>query len=170
MSTLSIVPTIEVGPDRLHGRTAFAARALVLFSYCRSVTVDRRRRQVQVTTRWFWLWERSRHIPFERVARIVYRAQGVPALAPSRYLAPLSSDVCDSAFFLISLAIKERIDDKRASDEIALFSVWEQQPRESNWIDRLAGIEASPYRVGDECSGAIIRTLREYLGVPVASH
>jgi len=169
MDGLRVTPNIEVEPDRVHGCTPWVAQLLVLFAYCRYVTVDRLRRQV-VATRWFWLWQQERTIPFDRVVRIIYRAQGLRGISPPRSLAVLSSDPYDSAFFLISLAIKQAADDKRASDEITLFTVWEQQPRTSGWIDRLAGIRSNPWRVGDESSGAIVDILREYLGVPVASH
>jgi hypothetical protein len=167
---LRIAPNIEVESDRIHGCTPVLAQLLLLFSCSRSVTVDRRRRHVRVANRWLWFWERVQTIPFDRVARIVYRAQGVPSLSPYRYLSPLSSDLCDSAFFLISIAVKDAAEDKRAHEEIILFTVWEQQPRESGWIDKLAGIRVDPRRIGDETSGAIIGILHEYLGVPVASH
>lgn len=170
MDALRVAPTIEVESDRVRGCTPWAAQLLVLFAYCRSVTIDRRSRQVRVITRWFWFWKSGRYIPFERVCRIIYRAQGLPSLSLVRYLSIRDSDVCDSAFFLISLAIKENIDDRRASDELTLFSVWEQQPRETDWIDILAGIRRDPRRIGDESSGAIVAVLKEYLSVPIASH
>lgn len=143
----------------------------MLFAYCRTVTVDRRRQQVLVSTRWFWFWSRDRTIPFDRVGRIIYWAQELPSLSPWRYLFVLgqSSDIHDSAFFLISLAIKDAPEDRRAHEEITLFSVWEQLPRERDWLDQLAGVRDTR-RVGDETSGAIVALLREYLGVPVASH
>lgn len=168
MDLLRVAPNIEVKPDHIHGCTAWAAQLLVLFAYCRCVTVDRQRQEVLVTTRWFWFWQSSRSIPFERVSRIIYRAQGLPSLSPARFLT--SSDLCDSAFFLISIAVKDAAQDRLAHDELTLFTVWEQQPRERDWIDGLAGVRSSPDRLGDECAGAIVDLLREYLGVPIASH
>ena len=170
MSFLRVAPQIDISADQIHGSTALAARLLVLFAYCRYVTIDRRRQVVKVTTRWFWIWTVERVIPFARIGRIIYRAQGVPSLSLSRYLLGPSTDFCDSAFFLISIAIKATADDRHAREELALFSIWEQQPRELRWIDRLAGTRINPARVGDETSGAIVDTLKEYLGVPVASH
>jgi len=170
MDTLRVVPTIEVESDRVRGCTPWVAQLMVLFAYRRHVTVDRRSRQVRVITRWFWFWEHGRYIPFERVCRIIYRAQGMPALSPARYLSMRGGDLCDSAFFHISLAIKDNVDDRRPSDELVLFSVWEQQPRADDWIDRLAGIRHDPRRIGDESSGAIVALLKEYLGVPIGTH
>ena len=172
MNVLRVAPKIDVDSHRVHGRTPWQARLLVLFLYCRTVTVDRQRRQVLVTTQWLWFWRSDRIIPFDRVARIIYRAQELPSFSPIRYLGLLgaNSDFTDSAVFLISLAIKDAAEDKRAHEELTLFSVWEQLPRERNWVDKLAGIHANAYRVGDETSGAIVALLHEYLGVPVASH
>jgi hypothetical protein len=173
MDPLRIAPNIEVQGDRVSGCTPWLAQLLVLFFYCRSVTVDRRRQRVLVTTRWFWILNYSQIIPFDRVARIVYRAQGMPSLSPYRYLRYLSlpnTDVCDSAFFLISIAIKDAAEDRRAHRELILFTVWEQQPRPRDWIDKLAGIRTDNTRIGDETSGTIVDILHEYLGVPIASH
>ena len=171
MALLRIAPSIEVGSDHIHGCTPWAAQLLVLFSYSRCVTIDRRRQQVVVTTRWFWLWRSERTIPFDRVSRIIYRAQALPSLSPLRYLSLLrDSDTSDSAFFLIAIAIKAAAEDRRSTDELTLFSVWEQQPREDNWVDKLAGIQQNSRSIGDECSGAIVDLLKEYLGVPIASH
>ena len=168
MDFLRVAPKIEVNSDQVHGCTAALARLLVLFAYVRCVTVDRHRQQIKVTTWWFWLWKVERVIPFERVGRIIYRAQGLPSLSPARYLR--TTDVCDSAFFLISIAIKASADDRHPREELTLFSVWEQQPRRLDWIDRFAGVRTNHTRVGDETAGAIVDVLREYLGVPIASH
>ena len=170
MAFLSVAPSIEVKADRVSGCTAWPARLLVLFAYCRWVTIDRGKQEVHVTTRWFWLWKSERIIPFDRVSRIIYRAQGLPSLSPMRYLSLQASDLSDSAFFLISIAIKAAADDRRAREELTLFSVWEQQPRESDWMDKLAGVRNDDRRIGDETSGAIVEVLRAYIGVPVASH
>jgi hypothetical protein len=167
MALLHIAPRIEVTADRVWGSTAWVAQLLVLFSYKRSVLVDRRRQDVRITTRWFWFWNTERRVPFACVGRLIYRAQGLPSLSFTRYL---SSDMWTSAFFLIAIAIKESPEDKRAHEEITLFSVWEQQPRELDWLDRLAGVRPDPPRIGDESAGAIVDVLREYLRVPIMSH
>jgi hypothetical protein len=169
MDSLRIAPNIEVQGDRVSGCTPWLAQLLVLFFYKRSVVVDRRRQRVMVTTRWFWILHFPQIIPFNRIARIVYRAQGLPSLSPYRYLSLRNTDVCDSAFFLISIAIKDAAEDRRARRELTLFSVWEQQPRDADWIDKLAGIRMNT-RIGDETPGAIVDILHDYLGVPVASH
>lgn len=170
MSFLRVAPKIDVRADQIQGCTAWAARLLVLFAYCRYVTIDRGRQVIKVTTQWFWLWKVERLIPFDQVGRIIYRAQGVPSLSPRRYIFGQGTDVCDSAFFLISIAVKATADERHAREELALFSVWEQQPREPDWIDKLAGVRTNDRRIGDETSGAIVNVLKEYLGVPVASH
>jgi hypothetical protein len=48
--------------------------------------------------------------------------------------------------------------------------VWEQQPREPDLLDKLAGLRQDPYRIGDESSRAIAEILHEYIGVPISSH
>lgn len=170
MGLLRVAPKIEIGLDQVRGATPWLARLVVLFAYNRSVVIDRRRQLVLVATCWFWFWESTRTIPFERVGRIIYRAQGLPSLAPMRYLSVRNWDLYDSAFFLIAIAIKSTPEDKYARDELTLFSVWEQQPRELDWLDRLTGVRNDSYSIGDESAGAIVDILREYLRVPIASH
>ena len=172
MGLLHIAPKIDLNSDQIQGSTPLAAQFLTLFAYCRTVTVDRAKQQVVVTTRWFWYWSVRRTIPFDRVGRIIYRAQGLPSLSPMRYVTAYlrGADLFDSAVFVISIAIKDSADDRRARNELMLFSVWAQQPRASDWIDKFAGVRVDPYQVGDEAAGAIVDLLRDYLGVPIASH
>lgn len=170
MSLLRVAPKIEVQSDQIRGCTAWAAQFLVLFAYARYVTIDRRRQRVTVTLRLLWLWKAERIIPFDRVDRIIYRAQGVPSFSPLRYLFLQSTDAIESAFYYISLGVKATADDKHAREELALFSVWEQQPRVPDLFDKLAGVRINPTAIGDEASGAIVDMLRDYLGVPIASH
>ena len=168
MGLLHIAPKIDVKSDRISGCTPWVAQLLVLFFYSRAVTVDRGRQRVIVTTRWFWIWTVERTIPFNRVARIVYRAQGLPSFSLARYLSLQNSDVCDSAVYYISIAIKDAAEDKRAHTELTLFSVWQQQPRDPDWVDKLAGIRTNT-EIGDETSGAIVDILHEYLEIGRAS-
>lgn len=170
MGSLRVVPKIEVSSDQVRGSTSWLAQLAVLFAYNRSVLIDRRRQIVLVTTRWFWFWQMTRTIPFELVSRIIYRAQGLPSLSPLRYVSLWNWDWYDSAFFLIAIAIKSAADDRHTRDELTLFSVWQQQPRELDWLDKLAGVRNDVHSVGDESAGSIVKLLREYLGVPVASH
>src|ERR1700744_2017667 len=102
MALMHIAPKIDVQADRISGCTSGVAQFLLLFFYSRAVTVDRRKQRVAVTTRWFWLWNVERSIPFDRVARIVYRAQGLPSLSLARYLSLRNTDMCDSAIFYIA--------------------------------------------------------------------
>ena len=83
---MRVAPRIDVRPDQIRGCTAWAAQLLVLFAYARYVTIDRRRQRVTVAIRLLWLWRVERIIPFDRVDRIIYRAQGVPSFSPLRYL------------------------------------------------------------------------------------
>jgi hypothetical protein len=169
MGLLRVAPRIDVHSDQIRGCTALAAQFLVLFAYARYVTIDRHRQRVTVTIRLLWLWKVEHIIPFDRVHRIIYRAQGVPSFSPWRYLLLQTSDVIESAFYYISIGVKAAAEDKHAREELALFSVWEQQPRAPDMFDKLAGVRTDPYAIGDEASGAIVDLLREYLGVPIAS-
>jgi len=170
MSLLRVAPKIDVQSDQIRGCTAWIAQLLVVFAYARYVTIDRRRQRVVVAIRWLWLWKVERIIPFDRVDRIIYRAQGVPSFSLLRYLLLQTTDVVESAFYYISIGVKAAADDKRAREELALFSVWEQQPRAPDMFDKLAGVRTNPTAIGDEASGAIVDLLREYLEVPIASH
>jgi hypothetical protein len=148
MNALRLVPVVTAEGNHLRGQTARFARLLWLFSYVRSVDVDRNRRRITVRTTWLWVFHREQVVGFDQVQRIVCQAQGLPS---------------ESALFLISLALE-------GGDELSLFTVWEQQPRERDWLDELAGEPRSDLRVGDEAAVSIIDLLREYLGVPIARH
>jgi hypothetical protein len=169
VATLRLQTRLEVTADRLRGCTPWAARLLWLCSFEQCVTIDRRARSVTVETRRLWVRRSRRSIPFEAVARIVYRAQAIPGLSPSRLLLWLlwwgDPGEADSAFFFVSLALRDTL------EELPLFTVWESQPRPTDWLDRLAGgPEPDPRLLGDESAGSIVDLLHRYLGVPVASH
>jgi hypothetical protein len=150
VDSLHLSPHIEASTARLCARTALLARLLSLFSYERRVTVDRHARRVTIETRRLWAWCTTRVISFEDIARIVYRAVATPR--------------ANVAVFLISLSLRQT----RA--ELALFTVWEEQPCEHDFLDELAGVHDDPSRIGDEAAGRVIALLREYIGAPVASH
>lgn len=162
MDSLRLTPKLLVTPDRLSGCTPWLAQLLWLFSYARCVSVDRHRRQVRIVTRRLWIWSSERVVSFDEIGRIVFRAQAVPSLSLWRFLLSNSSSA-ESAFFLISLALK-------SENELPLFMVWEEQPRGSGWLERLAGAPADEARIGDEAASAIVALLREYIGAPIAQH
>jgi hypothetical protein len=135
--------------NHLRGQTGWVVRLLGLFSYMRSVDVDRNRARITIRTAWLWIFQKDRVIGFDQVRRIVCQVQ---TNLPS-----------DFALFFISLVLLD-------GREFPLFTVWEQQPRERDWLDKLAGQPRTDLLVGDEASVSIIDLLREYLGVPIARH
>jgi len=156
-----IAPQLLVTADRIHGCTPWLVRLLSLFSFGRCVTVDRRRQHVIITMQVLW-WRRTRVVPREGILRIAYRAQAIPVFAPWRYLSLEESGHSDSALFFICLELTDR-------SELPLFTVWERQPRDPDWLDRLAGMPVSAPRIGDEEAGRIVGLLQEYLGLTEAS-
>ena len=161
MNHLYLAPNFQVSPDRLHGCTPWLARLLWLFSYCRCVTVSRRLSHLIVSTQRLWVWRETRLIRFDQVSRIIYRAQAIPTLNFWRYLSLDDSEISDSAFFMISLALKD--DD----EELPLFTVWEQQPLAADWLDELLSERAEAPEIGDEGAGTVVELLRKYIGVPI---
>jgi hypothetical protein len=162
MDPLRLTPKLDVTADRVSGCTPWLARLLWLFSYGRCVAVDRRARHVRIVTRRLWAWRSERVVRFEHIGRIVYRAQALPSFSLWRFF--MSDSATDCAFFLISLALKDR------GDELPLFMIWEEQPHKTGWLDRLAGAGADETRIGDEAATSIVALLREYIGVPIAQH
>lgn len=160
MSELALAPQFTVSADRLQGRTPWLAQLLWLYSYCRSVIVDRRLQHLVISTRRCWFISQVRCVPFSDVNRIVYRGQRIPSLSLWRYL--LDSDPSDSAIFLISLALKQ-------GRELPLFTVWQRQSVTPDWLQRLAG-EVPTHEIGDEAAGNIVELLHRFIGVPVAQH
>jgi len=159
MEPLHLAPVLRVDDDRLRGCTSPLVRALWLFSYGRCVSVNRTLRHVIISTRRIWWWQGVRIVPFDQVSRIIYRAQALPALSPLRYLT--ADAASDSALFLISLGLK-------SDQELPLFTVWEEQPRAADWLDRLAGTAPDEPSLGDESAGHVVELLQSYIGVPLA--
>lgn len=154
-----LVPTLEVTSDRIRGCTPWLARALMLFSSSRCVAVNRHLRHVIVETRSFWFWRHSQVVSFNRIARIVFRAQRMPGFRVS--LSGSEDDGGESAAFFIGLALKG------PPDELPLFTVWQRQPRPHDLLDKLAGVPDESGRLGDEHAVRIVALLRDYLGVPI---
>ena len=163
MNSLQLSPILAIDEDRFSATTPWLARLLWLFSYSRVVTVDRKRQRITITTTRLWRWCQTQTIDFDHISRIVYQGQGMPSLMFWRYASDLV-DGCRSAIFLISLALKDH------SEVQPLFTIWENQPREHDWLDRLAGSAASPMRLGDEASVRVVDLLHDYLRVPIARH
>ena len=157
---LSLKPRLVVTAEALRGCTPWLARALWLFSYQRCVVVSSRLAHIIVSTRRFWWLRQARVIGFDQVSHIVFRALPVPTLSLWRYLSEVGPA---SAFFLISLALKD-------ASEVPLFTVWQAQPRQRDWLDRLAGSDPDDGRIGDEAACEIVALLRRYIGVPIGSH
>jgi hypothetical protein len=162
MELLRLAPSIDIGKGRLEACTSGFAQLLWLYSYCRCISIDRERRQIAIRTRRLWCWRRLRVVGFDQVSRILYRAQGLPALSPWRLLSPDAN--ADSAVFFVSLALKHE------RHELPLFVVWQQQPRPADWLDRLAGGAPPAAAIGDEAAGQVVALLHEYLGVPIGGH
>lgn len=163
MNHLYLAPNLEVSADRLHGCTPWPVRLVWLFSFCRCVTVSRRLNHLIITTRWLWLWRKSRLIRFDQVSRIIYRAQAIPSLSIWRYLSLDGSALSDSALFMISLALKH------SEEELPVFTVWEEQPTgESDWLDELAGERAATPEIGDEAADSVVELLQKFIGVRIA--
>ncbi len=60
-------PDIRIKKDVLYARTAFLSQLFSLFFFCREVEVDRRQREIRVTSRWLWLLTTEKTIPFARL-------------------------------------------------------------------------------------------------------
>jgi hypothetical protein len=157
---LSLRPRLTATAQALQGCTPWLARALWLFSYERCVTVNAQLAHIIVSTRRFWWLRQTRVIGFDQVSHIVFRALPLPTLGLWRYLSDAGPT---SAFFLISLALKD-------ASEVALFTVWQSQPRPHDWLDHLAGSDTDDSGIGDEAACEIVALLRRYIGVPIGSH
>ncbi len=67
VTTKSLInPHIWIKKDVLYARTAFLKQLFSLFFFCREVEVDRRQREIRVTTRWLWFLTTKKTIPFSR--------------------------------------------------------------------------------------------------------
>jgi len=74
---LGLSPRVWADGERLVVSTSIVLQALLLLSYDRQVTIDRRARRVEFDTRYLWLLHRRRRIPFEEVDHVDYDYVGV---------------------------------------------------------------------------------------------
>jgi uncharacterized membrane protein len=51
---LAIKPKVKVMGDVLYARTSLVIQFLTLFSYAKQVRIDRAKRGIEITKRWFW--------------------------------------------------------------------------------------------------------------------
>ena len=75
---LSLKPSISAEGGVLRVRTSALLRALGLFSFGRTVTIDPRRRTIALETRRLWAFGGKRTIPFERVDHLDYDFSSLP--------------------------------------------------------------------------------------------
>ncbi|MFN7696688.1 MAG: hypothetical protein ACK6CU_11140 [Deltaproteobacteria bacterium] len=73
-SLLSVSPDVEIDAlDRLVARSSPLVRVLTLFSFERTVTVDRKRQVVHLETRFLWFGRSKRAIRFDEISHLSYR-------------------------------------------------------------------------------------------------
>jgi hypothetical protein len=78
-SLLSLSPSVEVDElDRLVARSPLLVGVLTLFSFARTVTIDRKRRVVQLETRYLWLARSKRVVRFDEISHLSYRYHSLP--------------------------------------------------------------------------------------------
>ena len=135
-----------------------------MFSYDRRVTVDRARRRVSVTTRRFWVWRSARTIAFERIDRIILRAQELPGFGLWSFLTLRMAPSVSSAFTMILLGLAG------GRDEFLLFTIWETEPDDPLWLEALTSALSDGEGTEEEGTEATVRLLQQYLAVPVSSH
>jgi hypothetical protein len=158
-----LVPVLNVTADRIQGCAPWLVRMLTLFSFSRCVAVDRRLRHVIVETRHLWWWRRTHLVGFDRIERIVYRAQLMPSFSLRFTSSEQEPSGRQAAVFFIGLALRD------ARQELHLFTVWERQPGSPGLLESLAGMRHESTQVGDEASVRIATLLHEYLGVPISA-
>lgn len=165
MSHLLIRPDTARSERKWHGCTPRIARALSLYSWRRCVTVDRGLRHVLIETSWLWFGRHTRVVSFDRIARVVCRAQALPTgFSIRRFFSNRDSGVlAEVAFFFIALELKD------STEEVPLCTLLESVPRERGPLRRLLaavdGSDDGPARIGDEGMSAVMHELREYLGL-----
>jgi hypothetical protein len=70
---LAIVPRVRHDDDKLVARTSLGGFLLSLTLLYRTVVVDRGQQSISSSIRFFWVFRRSRTIPFAEVEKIIYR-------------------------------------------------------------------------------------------------
>jgi len=155
---LLIEPELQESENRWIGTTPLFVRVLWLFSYRRSVTVDRRSRQVRIDTRRFWLAESTRIVPLARIERLVCEAQALPTgFSLWRFFITAGSGLStDLAMYYVALRLRDD------AEEVPLFTLIESLPGDGGALERLAGVDDDD-RIGDEGTTRFLAELRQYL-------
>jgi hypothetical protein len=157
---LLIEPEIELTDYRWQGCTPLPVRILWLFSYRRTVTIDRRLGAVRIETRRFWILSSTHIINTDRVAGLVCRAQALPTGFPLWRVFTLERSLVDAdvAFYFVALRLRD------SGDEVPLFTVIESLPTQDGPLTRLTGV-SDDNRIGDEGTTRLLKQLGDYLGL-----
>ena len=69
---LSSMPTISLEDHTFYAETSLPVATMLLFTFIRHITIDRRRQYVEVHTRRCWFFTTERFIPFRHIKSISY--------------------------------------------------------------------------------------------------
>lgn len=71
-------PKVKVKANLLTARSSLFNQLYTLFSYCRTVRVDKDEQTITIRTRFLWLFSKSRKIPFSRIKKIDHSYKSLP--------------------------------------------------------------------------------------------
>ncbi|MEY4386183.1 MAG: hypothetical protein RLY20_1466 [Verrucomicrobiota bacterium] len=153
---LCLKPVARINGNLFQVRSSFMQQLLSLFSYCKSMTVDKDARVILIERRMLWVWRRRWHIPFLRVRRINYGFSD-----SFGGLARAALEFYTVSFILIG-----------PEEEFPLFSFVGEFSEPATWDDVLIYGERALYwgSEGGQAAGSreFVLLLQQFTGAPLA--
>ena len=151
---LSLSPQVWCEGDHLYARTSLLLQTLGIFSYARTVHVDRAAKYVYIDTRYLWGLRSSTVIPFRKVERLEYRFGSVPTSAT------IGGHIPDQVErFRVELVLDD-------GEHVPLFSFRGEGSAMTGAVGVLWGDSIADFSGDQETtSRAYVDLLQQYLGV-----
>ncbi len=154
-SFLAVKPKVWVEGNHLMARTSLFLRLLSLFSYSKTVLVDRAGKVVLIFTKKLWLINRTKHIRFDRIMRIDY---SFGSFTTSWSFVSGKQDQVEK--FTVSLVLQGR------REKVKLFSFSGEGSAATGWSGVLFGGDDIVDYAGDQeaASRRYVRLLKQFTG------
>ncbi len=75
---LSSKPSVKIKGDVVYARTGFLSQLFSLFSYCKTVKIDKRIQKIEITKRIFWIFTTPKELHFDDVSYLDVEYRNYP--------------------------------------------------------------------------------------------
>lgn len=160
----TIAPRVYFKRESLHLETPLWLAGLLLFLRLRHIEIDKKRKYVQVSTRWFWFFNVVRLIPFRHIKCVYYDYEEVPNSGVLYHGFAMATDSLED--YRIGLVLNHP-DDER----VYLFRVAGEGAKMTGLFGVLLGDSPVDLQGNQQQQSlGLASLLSKFLGVPLGAH